>query len=545
MRKCDCFILTVVLLVSTASTSEAQPTPVRLEGSLNLSSELYSSTGIAERRPKQTARAILAPTLVLFDQIRLPFEIFITNDDRGYRQPFNQFGVSPRLWGWLTLHAGYFSSQLSELSFGDTRLLGGGVELTPGDFRFSLLYGRSQHAVNADTANDVRGLYERTVLAAKLGYGAENSAYVHLQFLRAWDDSTSLALAPSDVVPVENLVASIAYGVPLFGDAVRITGETAVSAFSNDTRSPEDPDFSVRVPSILFTPRHSSQVDGATTLALAISPSPTFSLSLNGKWVGPGYVTLGYFQLPSDVVEGMIAPTIRLLDNALILRGSLGLRFNNLRDTKSATTRRTIGNVMVNIQPSPVFGMDIQYANYGMRSAPRNDTLRIDNIAQSFSFSPRYSFPLFGGTSTTLASYGFQDFTDFNTITGALSNNQSHSGMGMWSLIFPSSFSLTSSVNYTSVKTSVYAMSIAGVNETVGYAFFDNRLSTSVTVGYNVVHLSGTDGQVTARLNVTYATAGWGAFTFSLMNNRYTYADASLSPSFSEAMGSLQYSLGF
>jgi hypothetical protein len=128
---------------------------------------------------------------VLFDQIRLPFEIFITNDDRGYRQPFNQFGVSPRLWGWLTLHAGYFSSQLSELSFGDTRLLGGGVELTPGNFRFSLLYGRSQHAVNADTANDVRGLYQRTLLAAKLGYGAENSAYVHLQFLRAWDDSTS------------------------------------------------------------------------------------------------------------------------------------------------------------------------------------------------------------------------------------------------------------------------------------------------------------------------------------------------------------------
>lgn len=545
MRNCSNVVTLVVLLASLASVSEAQPTPVRLEGGLSLSSELYSSTGIAERRPKQTYRAILSPTLVLFDQIRLPFEIFITNDEQGYRQPFNQFGVSPRLWGWLTLHAGYFSSQLSELSFGDMRLLGGGVELAPGDFRFSVLYGRSQQAMNADTANGVRGLYERTILAAKLGYGAENSAFIHMQFLRAWDDSTSLTLAPPDVAPVENVVASVAYGLPLFGDLVRITGETAVSAFTNDTRSPEDHDFSVSVPGALFTPRHSSQIDGATTLTLSITPSPTFTLSLNGKWVGPGYVTLGYLQLPNDVLEGVVAPTFRLFDNKVILRGSLGVRFNNLRDTKVATTQRTIGNVMVNLQPSSFFGVDVQYANYGMRSTPRNDTLRIDNISQSFSFSPRYSFPSFGGMSTALFSYGFQDFTDYNTITGALSNNQSHSGTGMWALIFPSTLSLTSSVNYTSATTSVYSMSIAGVNETIGYAFFDNRLSTSVTVGYNVVHLSGTDGQVTARLNATYATPGWGAFTLSLMNNRYTYADASLSPSFSEAMGSLQYSIGF
>jgi hypothetical protein len=545
MRKSHSVVSIVLLLVFAASISEAQPSPVRLEGGLSLSSELYSTTGIAERRPKQSYRAILTPTLVLFDQIRLPFEVFITNDEQGYRQPFNQFGVSPRLWGWLTLHAGYFSSQLSELSFGDMRLLGGGVELAPGDFRFSVLYGCSQQAVNSDTANGVRGLYERTILAAKLGYGADNSAFIHMQFLRAWDDSTSLTLAPSDVAPVENLVASLAFGLPLFGDIVRITGETAVSAFSNDTRSPEDDDFTLSFPRALFTPRHSSQIDGATTLTLNIAPSPTFSFSLNGKWVGPGYVTLGYLQLPNDVLEGTVAPTIRLIDNTVVVRASLGVRVNNLRDTKVATTQRTIGSVMASFQPSPYFGLDVQYANYGMRSAPRNDTLRIDNIAQSFSLSPRYSFSSFGGMSTALVSYGFQDFTDFNTITGALSNNQSHSGTGMWALIFPSTLSLTSSVNYTSVRTSVYAMSIAGVNETIGYAFFDNRFYTGVTVGYNVVHLSGTDGQVTARFNASYSTPGWGVFTLSLMNNRYTYADASLSPSFSEAMGSLQYSLGF
>ncbi len=172
-------ITMTMLLLAAASLSHAQPfpgeqqpfppspSPIRLEGGISLSSELYSSTGIAGRRPKQSYRAILSPTLVIYDQIRLPFEIFVTNDDRGYRQPFNQFGMSPNFWGWLTLHGGYFSSRLSELSFGDTRLLGGGVELTPGDWRVSVLYGRSQMAVDPDTANGVRGLYERTIFTAK------------------------------------------------------------------------------------------------------------------------------------------------------------------------------------------------------------------------------------------------------------------------------------------------------------------------------------------------------------------------------------------
>jgi hypothetical protein len=317
---------------------QPQPSPIRLEGGISLSSELYSSSGIAERRPKQSYRAILSPTLVISEQIRLPFEVFYTNDDRGYRQPFNQFGMSPTLWGWLTLHGGYFSSRLSELSFGDTRLRGGGVELSPGDFRLSILYGRSQMAVDPDTANGVRGLYERTIIAAKIGVGAENASFVHLNFVRAWDDSTSLSNAPPDVAPVENVVVSLSYGFPLFVDEVRLTGETAVSAFSSDTRSPEEGDIGGSFLQSIFTPRQSSQFDGATTLTLGITPSSVFGINLNGKWVGPGYVTLGYLQLPNDVLETTIAPTFRLFDARLTVRGSFGLRFNNLRENRYSGT---------------------------------------------------------------------------------------------------------------------------------------------------------------------------------------------------------------
>lgn len=107
------------------SGSVGQAQPVKLSGSFSLSSEQYGSNGIRARRPSGTSRAILQPTITLFDQIILPFEVYLSSEERGFRQPFNQFGVSPRLFGWLTLHAAYYSARLSELTFGDTRLLGG------------------------------------------------------------------------------------------------------------------------------------------------------------------------------------------------------------------------------------------------------------------------------------------------------------------------------------------------------------------------------------------------------------------------------------
>ena len=170
----------------------SQGSPMRLSGTFSSSAELYSSTGIPARRPNSSYRFIFAPTVTVYDQIQLPFELYYTSEDRGFRQPFNQFGVSPRLFGWLTLHGGYYSANISEFTFGDSRLLGGGFELRPGKFRLSFLYGRSQAAVATDTLLGFRGMYDRRVMAAKLGFGTDDGFHIDLNFLRAVDDSASL-----------------------------------------------------------------------------------------------------------------------------------------------------------------------------------------------------------------------------------------------------------------------------------------------------------------------------------------------------------------
>ncbi len=543
----------VCVVVCASAIAVAQTIPTKVTGSFTVTSELYSVKGIDARRPSGVYRAILSPTVTLFDQIVLPFEVFVSSEERGFRQPFNQFGASPRLWGWLTLHAGYFSTTLSELTFGDTRLMGGGIEAVPGKFRFAIFYGRSQQAVAGDTTRGVRGVFERWMEGVKLGYGIDGELSVDLSVIHAKDNQGSLQNPPlgvaSDSVvsefsvqPTENLVASLAYRIPIGGSSFDLAGETAVAAYTNDTRSPEYGSVSSSLRSI-FNPRTSTQYDAASTLALNIVPWDPLTVKLAAKWIGPGFVTLGYAQMPNDILEFTLSPAYRHAGGTFSIRPSIGLRYNNLRNNRTSTTRRTIVNVAATAQPSDLFGLDLQYSNYGMRSNPRNDTLRIDNISQMFMASPRLTFPAFAGMSTAVLTYTFQNYTDYNVVTSALSANRTQSGVVMYSLYYPSSLSLTTSLMYMASTTSLVGVIVRNVSETIGYAFFDQRLMTTATVGYNVVSSSSTDKQIMARLSASYNTMGWGTFTITLSSNAYDYGNADVAKSYSEYQGTLLYSV--
>ncbi len=554
-RHCSISAFFVWLLLAVSSqVVVAQTTPVRFQGNLSLSSELYSASGIPARRPNDAFRGIFTPTLTLFDQIDLPFEFYLSNQDKGYRQPFNQFGVSPHLWNWLTLHAGYFSSQLSDLTFGDTRLLGGGVELTPGKFRFSFLYGRSQTAIPIDTVLGIHGEYARTMLATKIGYGNPAGWFIDFNVLHAIDDSTSLQLpkrgSASDSVlsnylsaPTENVVGSLAFGMSFLDSHVRLKAEAAVSAFSNDIRSAVLSGTAGL--GSLFTPRSSSQIDEATSVTMNIVPANDISVALAGRWVGPGFVTLGYALMPNDVLEYTISPSFQLFHHTTSLRTSFGVRSNNLRNNHLSTTRRTITSFGITTQPTQALGIEIDYSNYGMRSAARNDTLRIDNISQSFTLSPRYSFAGLGGTNVLVLNYSLQDFQDYNVVSGGLSSNHTNTGVITWVLALPSTYTWSTNLMVSSAVTSSVQTTVRGLTETVGRSFLDNQLSTSLTLGYNLYTVASTNGQFVLRLSGSLNMGKSGTLSLTLSSNRFNYSDPTAGASYGEFQGSLAYTIHF
>jgi hypothetical protein len=522
--------------------AQHRTSPVQFQGNVSFSTEIYQAYGIAARHPNAVSRAIVQSALTFSDKMRLPFELYLISSESKSRQPFNQFGINPQLFGWLSLHAGYFSANLSELSFGDVRLFGGGLEARPGNFRFSLLYGRMRQAIAPDLTLGFAGEYQRRALACKIGYGKEGHGFVDLNFVRAVDDSSSLASSSATLAPYENALASLQFGFPFASNKLRVRGELAVAAFTNDTRTQEK-EIGVDFLSALFTPRFSSQIDGASTLSVTLAPSNNFSLALDGRWIGPGYVTLGYAQLQNDVLETRLAPSLRFFGGKVFLRGSAGLRYNNLRHNRLVTTRRVIGSFATTVQLSRALGFDAQYANYGMRSLPKHDTLRIQNIMQSFSFSPRFLFNALGATNTVMLNHARQNVDDKNAITASLNRNRTRTAMATWTMAFPTSLSFSTVLAYHKAGIGRLTTRISSVSETISRSFLKYKFSTALTLGYNLVKTISTDRQFSGRFTASYRMERWGTFALMLSTNSYSYGTSSPDADFAESQGVLQYSL--
>jgi hypothetical protein len=123
--------------------------PVKVNGGLTATNTFYSSQGMAARRDPYYWMLSGNINFNLFGVLSVPISVQVSQQNRSYTQPFNQFGMSPRYKAW-TAHAGYRSVQYSTYSVGGSQWLGGGLEYSPEKHPVyaSVLYGRFQKGVN-------------------------------------------------------------------------------------------------------------------------------------------------------------------------------------------------------------------------------------------------------------------------------------------------------------------------------------------------------------------------------------------------------------
>lgn len=514
---------------------------VRIGGSINLSDNFYSSSGIDRRQPANVARGIFRTTITIYDQIQLPFELYISTQERKFQQPFNQFGVSPRISDWLTLHAGYFSSRISDYTFGDLRLLGGGVELTPGNFKLKVLYGKSRTATESNELQYFPGTYKQNVYAASIGYGNESVAYFTINLFHAKDDSNSIKRDSLTINPTENLVGSLRFGLQII-EELNLQSEIALSAYSGNLSAQKLSDFNF--PEFFFTPNTSSRVDGAVKLQMSFKPSNFWSLRFNGQWIGPGFTSLGYSLMPNDLMEFSLSPSVKLLNNKLNLRAQAGIRYNNLRNNRLATSSRFTGSLNANWQISQLFGFDFSYNNNQIKSKHTNDTLKLSNVFNSVMISPRFLFEALGGMNNLNFNYSYQNSLDKNIISSQSSNNKTHTFGIIHSLSLPTTWSFTTSLLFNKSNTSYASTQVVSISENVGRRFFENKLSVSLGTGINFIKTTVNDSQIFFNLNSNYSLDKFGSIGFNLSNNNYR-ADSELTKTYNELYGSLQYNISF
>lgn len=159
-----------------------------ISGEVGAYGELYSMEGQQKRRPSSTGRLFFRPTINLFGVFQIPFEFLLSTEGSSARQNINQFGINPK-WSWGSLHAGDFSEEYSQFTLSGVNIRGGGINLTPGWFRFSTAAGFTQRSVPGGAQD---GSFKRFLLASKLGFGDEQSTFFDLIFVRAKDEIGSL-----------------------------------------------------------------------------------------------------------------------------------------------------------------------------------------------------------------------------------------------------------------------------------------------------------------------------------------------------------------
>lgn len=403
------------------------------------------------------------PVLTLYGYA-IPINILIASQNKSFNTPFNRFGMSP-YYKWIKLHLGWRSLNFSQFTLSGQQMLGAGFELTPGKFRMAFIYGKLNDAVTDislyNNLNNNIPLYKRKGFAAMVGYGSASN-YLELSYLQAKDDSSSISsLSGIQVKPAANQVLGLKGQLTIL-KVLYINVDAAGSYYTNDITSGflETDNQWAKLAS--FAPRISSRISSAGEAAIRYQ-FKTGNVNFKYRRVDPDYQSMGAFYMQTDIEQYTFGVGYTFLKNKIHLRSDIGWQRNNLAKTSVNDSKRTIGNIALNISPSSAFGIDINYSNYGISqqiipqltdpgTIIRYDSVRISQVNQSISISPH----LFLKRKALQHSISLQaSFQKLHNSNEAQSNQDFTSSMSslVYALIFPEQrINISSAVNYFNTR---------------------------------------------------------------------------------------------
>ncbi len=524
--------------------------PVTVSGSVGLSATVYDQSGISgSRRPfNWLVSGTLSPTIY---GVELPISFSISDQDKSFRQPFNQFGMSPG-YGWARAHVGYRSLTFSPYTLTGVTFLGAGLEAAPGNFRLSAMTGRFQRGVELDTTNvENQPAYARNGWGVMIGYADDGGSTFDLTLLRAKDDTTSIRSRPigEGILPQENTAlggsmrVAIAEGIAIdaAGGASLITRDLSAGPMDVDTSS--IPDFLQNLHNLRAT----------TSLAFAWKTGMTatvdvVSLRLGYERIEPGYTSLGAYYFATDLETWTIAPSVDLLDRQLRVSGSVGIQKDNLLKTKAFTTDRLIGSGDIYWMANENFSVNAQFTNYSTgQSAGRvagNDSILARDVTRSATIAPRLTMQDENASHSYMLSAGYQNYTDLSAFTGGLSNTDAMNATFMYNYTgIESRLALNGALTYVDASTGTVHGRTVGVSVGGGMPLLNEELSLSANLGYTRagIGIDGAGGNVFSE----GLTAGYRPTEDDTFNMTVSGMQADGLSTTTETSLSLSYTRGF
>ncbi|MEM9857957.1 MAG: hypothetical protein AAF843_11395 [Bacteroidota bacterium] len=484
-----------------------------IRGSFSISTNYYfSSRDFNQQNP---FRYVLSGNPILsiygFD---LPLSFTFANANFSATGPtnFQRMGLSP-YYKWIKLHAGYRNLSFSPYTLNNHVFLGGGVELTPGKWRISAMYGRFNEAIEEDsTRQTLPPSYRRTGYAIKVGYGT-NESFVEMSVLKAKDDARSIAEpVNADISPSENLAIGLSTRQTFFKKLVW-EFHAGASAYTEDISAGEIESEEVDIPDFftnLFEPRVSSRVNFAGHTSLTYR-ARKYSIKAEYMRVDPEYETMGSYFFNNDLERYTLTPSFSLLQGKINVNASLGLQRDNLLNNKAATTNRTIGSANLQIAPTPQLSINAQYSNYATQQESGlvnlNDTIRIFQVNHNINVTPAYIISNDQLYHSFVLALGSQILVDRNIFTSEFSESTTNNAN--FNYRFKNSrvqYGLSAGLNYLTLESAQSDITRYGLSLGAEKALFDKKMTIQLNGMYNLSQLNGSsDGSViNGNLDVRY-----------------------------------------
>lgn len=335
--------------------------------------------------------------------IALPISFSYRNQQFNYSKPYFRLGISPK-YKWLQLYAGQNSLTFSPYTLAGVTFTGGGIALTPGKFRMTVMAG---NLLNPRTILDsIQGRptfinpYKRSALGLKIGVGSA-SKNAELIIFKGKDYSNDQNIADSSPFrPAENLVLGIQSRFSFFKNLVQFQINSAASAYTNNQNA-GDIEVGDKEQRYYNFAKKLTSVNNSTRLNLAGDAS--LSLNLNHfrvggryQYIDPTYSSLGAFYFQDDNENYTLNMGTDFWKGKISIDGSYGLQRNNVRGHRSTQSVQKIYDFSTNWSLAKWFGFNGQYSNFNFNQESGllviNDSLRYGQVMASSSVSPYFTF---------------------------------------------------------------------------------------------------------------------------------------------------------
>ena len=546
---------------------------ITVGGGLNFSSVFYNANGIPNRR--QPFTYFLNGNLTAnFLGITMPYTFNYSNNQITYNQPYNIQSFNPT-YKWIKGYAGITSMNFSQYTQSNHIFAGGGVELTPKNFKFAALYGRFKKTTlyELETNSDSNMAYKRIGWGGYAGYNFKGSE-IKVIYFSAQDDPTSLAFVPitTSITPMRNTVISAVGKTTLF-KKVNIEAEYALSGITRNIQSVIDIETAPKnkLP-IIFITNPTSQFFQAYKGSVGYRIK-MINLAFNYERVEPEYQTLGSYFFNNDLENFTFAPSATLLKGKLNLSANTGLQKNNLNDNKLSTTKRWVGSMNAAYMPSQKWIFNLSYSNFSSftRQRPQDnpfyrdnlDTLNFYQLTQSGNGSISHNF---GNATLKHAQVLNTSYQVTGQKQGAIAdatafgiNQNINSPAKVINASFSHNFqfiksktSLCFNFNSNYSEQGPFYTLFIGPGVVFGKSIVKNLVKLSSGITYNKIYLNGTNNNnvINARLSANYnpklknPKIGKIAFTSSVIYTQKLKSQA-VSNLFNEFTGNLGINYNF